>query len=76
MYFAPCTNRGRVSRRSDGTPIVSFFACAGRRVEQVQVAGLLVDDVAAAGAMLEDREVVVLRELRDLLRFRVVGDRG
>ena len=47
-------------------------ALAGRRVEQVQVAGLLVDDLAAAGGGVQDREVGVPGELLDRLRLRVV----
>jgi hypothetical protein len=30
IHFAPFANRGRVSRRSDATPIVSFFAAPPR----------------------------------------------
>ena len=45
---------------------------SGGRVQQVQPAGLLVHDLAAARRRLEHREVVVLRDSADLLRRGVV----
>ena len=44
---------------------------AGRRVEKVKVAGLLVDDVAAAGGRVQDRKVGVPSDLSDGRHFRV-----
>ena len=47
---------------------------AGRDVEQVHVAGLLVDDRVGPRRRAHDVEVVVLRERRDLLRIEAVDE--
>ena len=39
----------------------------------MKIAGLFVDDLSAAGGRVHDRKVGVIRELRDLLRGRVVA---
>ena len=51
--------------------------CLDLQVEQVQVARLLVDDaIAGRDGGVQHGEVVVLRQLRDRLRLRVVRDTG
>ena len=48
IQLAPLTKRARVSRRSDGTDSVIFCVGLAARIEHVQIAGLLVDDLPAA----------------------------
>ena len=59
IHCAPFTKRGRVSRGPTARRWSSRRAVLRRGIEQVQVAGLLVDDLAAAGRGVEHREVVV-----------------
>src|SRR5262249_47794595 len=58
----------------DGDTDLDPRALSVRWVEPVQVARLLVDDVAAAGGDVHDREVIVVGDLLDLLALRIVDE--
>ncbi len=65
----PRARFAEIRRHADG----QLLRRPGGRIEEVQPAGLLVDDLPAAGRRLHDREIVVVRDAAHPFRRRVVG---